>query len=68
MSAGEAVARRAPPLFLPLLASIVTCALLSGLWLVSTGGPPEGFLLGALVHPKRGQVHFKRSEPDPVLK
>lgn len=48
MIAGEAVRRREPPLFLPLLASIVACALLSGLWLVSMGGFREGFLFGFL--------------------
>lgn len=57
MGAGEALARREPPLFLPLLASIVACALLSGLWLVSMGGPREGFLLGVLIGGAMGTLH-----------
>ena len=48
MAAGDPAAQRPPPLFLPLLASIVACALLSGLWLMSMGGFREGFLLGFL--------------------
>jgi hypothetical protein len=55
--AGEAVSRREPPLFLPLLASIVACALLSGLWLVSMGGPREGFLLGCIIGGVVGTFH-----------
>ena len=57
MAAGEAAARREPPLFLPLLASIVACALLSGLWLVSMGGPREGFLLGCIIGGVVGTFH-----------
>lgn len=57
MAAGEAVSRREPPLFLPLLASILACALLSGLWLVSMGGPREGFLLGFMVGGVIGTLH-----------
>lgn len=44
MAAGDVVARREPPLFLPFLASIVACASLSGLWLMSMGLQREGFL------------------------
>ena len=57
MVVGDTVARREPPLFLPLLASIVACALLSGLWLMSLGGPNEGFLLGLSCGGAVGAVH-----------
>ena len=57
MAAGDVIARREPPLFLPLLASIVACALLSALWLVSMGGPREGFLFGLLIGGAIGMPH-----------
>lgn len=57
MVAGDPAAQRPPPLFLPLLASIVACALLSGLWLVSTSGPRDGFLLGGLLGGALGTLH-----------
>lgn len=57
MVAGDAIAGREPPLFLPLLASIATCAVLSGLWLMSLGGLRAGFLFGLVFGGAVGMLH-----------